>query len=77
MYLKNAWCLIYKILHQSIVIQGNSADALFNRLLAELSAFLDSFFPSTKSDDIEVDGRGWWGATKWRENIRCVVTLVL
>ena len=77
MYLKNAWCLIYKILHQSVVIQGNSADALFNGLLAELPAFLDSFFTSTTSDYIGVDGRGWWGATKWRENIRCVVTLVL
>ena len=26
-YLDNAWCLIYKILHQSKVIQGNSAGA--------------------------------------------------
>ena len=43
-YLKNAWRLVYKILHQSIVIQGNSAGALFNGLLAELPAFLDSFF---------------------------------
>ena len=43
-YLENAWCLVYEILHQSIVIQGNSAGALFNGLLAELPAFLDSFF---------------------------------
>ena len=35
-YLENAWCLIYKILHQSIVIQGNSANFLFDGLLAEL-----------------------------------------
>ena len=35
-YLVNAWCLIYEILHQSIVIQGNSAGALFDGLLAEL-----------------------------------------
>ena len=39
-YLKNAWCLVYKIFHQFIVIQGNSAGALFNGLLAELPAIL-------------------------------------
>ena len=44
MYLENAGCLVYKILHQSIVIQGNSAGALFDGLLAELPAILDSFF---------------------------------
>ena len=38
-----AWCLVYEILHQSIVMQGNSAGALFDGLLAELSAILDSF----------------------------------
>ena len=43
-YLKNAWCLVYEILHQSIVMQGNSAGALFDGLLAELPAILDSFF---------------------------------
>ena len=43
-YLENAWCLVYEILHQSIVIQGNSADVLFDGLLAELPAILDSFF---------------------------------
>ena len=43
-YLENAWCLVYKILHQSIVIQGNSAGALFDGLLAELLTILDSFF---------------------------------
>ena len=39
MYLKNAWCLVYKLLHQSIAIQGNSAGALFDGLLAELPTF--------------------------------------
>ena len=29
-YLDNAWCLVYQLLHQSIVIQGNSAGALFD-----------------------------------------------
>ena len=42
-YLENAWCLVYEILHQSIVIQGNSAGVLFDGLLAELPTFLDSF----------------------------------
>ena len=37
--------MVHKILRQSIVIQGNSAGALFNGLLAELPAFLDSFSP--------------------------------
>ena len=32
-YLENAWCLVYAILHQSIVIQSNSVDVLFNGLL--------------------------------------------
>ena len=27
-YLENAWCLVYEILHQSIVIQGNSVGVL-------------------------------------------------
>ena len=48
-YLENAWCLVYQLLHQSIVIQGNSAGALFDGLLAELPAILDSFFTSTTS----------------------------
>ena len=43
-YLDNARCLVYQLLHQSIVIQGNSAGALFDCLLAELPAILDSFF---------------------------------
>ena len=33
-YLDNAWCLVYQLLHQFIVIQGNSAGALFDGLLA-------------------------------------------
>ena len=44
MYLENAWYLVYKILHQCIVIQGNSVGALFDGLLAELNAILNSFF---------------------------------
>ena len=65
-YLENAWCLVYEILHQSIVIQGNSVGVLFDGLLAELPAILDSFFISTASDYIGVVGWGWWGATKWQ-----------
>ena len=38
-YLENTWCLVYEILHQSILIQGNSAGAFFNGLLAELPNF--------------------------------------
>ena len=55
MYLENAWCLVYEILHQSIVIQGNSVGVLFDGLLAELPTILDSFFTSTTSDH-----RGGW-----------------
>ena len=40
-------CLIYTILHQSLVIQVNSAGVLFNGLLAELSTILDSFLICT------------------------------
>ena len=39
-YLENAWCPVYEILHQSIVVQGNSAGALFDSLLAELATIL-------------------------------------
>ena len=59
-YLENAWCLVCKLLHQSIVIQGNSAGALIDGLIAELPTILDSFFQ-------QYHGQGWWGATKWRE----------
>ena len=62
MYLKNAWCLNYETLHQSIVIQGNSVGVLFDGLLAELPTILDSFFTSTTSDYIGVVGATkWWG----------------
>ena len=64
-YLENAWCLVYEILHQSIVIQGNSVGILFDGLLSELPAILDSFFTSATSDYIVVVGWGWWVATKW------------
>ena len=53
-YLENAWCHVYQLLHQSIVIQGNLAGALFDGLLAEFPAILDSFFTSTTSH------RGGW-----------------
>ena len=75
-YLENTWCLVYKILHQSIVIQGNSAGALFDGLLTEFPAILDSFFTST-SDDKGVVGRGGGELQRGGENTRCVVTLVL
>ena len=55
-------------IHLRIVIQGNSADAFFDGLLAELAASLDRFFTSTTSHYIGVVGRGWWEATKWRGN---------
>ena len=56
MYLENAWCLVYAILHYSIVIQGDSVGVLFDGLLAELPAILNSFFISTTSDYIGVVG---------------------
>ena len=43
-YLENAWCLVYQLLHQSIVIQGDSAGAIFDGLLAKFPTILDSFF---------------------------------
>ena len=77
-YLENAWCLVYEILHQSIVIQGNSVGVLFDGLLAELPAILDSFFTSTASDYIGVVGWGWWGATKWRgKHTLCIHTCIM
>ena len=44
-YLENAWCLVYAILHQSIIIQGNSVVLLFNGLLAKLPTILIVFSP--------------------------------
>ena len=44
---------------------SNSTGVLFNGLLAELPAILDSFSTSTTNDYIGVVGRGWWGAIKW------------
>ena len=66
---------MHAIIHHSTVIQGNSFGVLFNGLLAELPTILDSFFTSTTSDYIGVVGWGWWGATKWQENTRLVLTL--
>ena len=43
-YLENAQSFFHAILHHSTVIQGNSFSVLFNGLLAELPAILDSFF---------------------------------
>ena len=74
-YLKNAWCLIYTILHQSIVIQGNSVGALFDGLLAELLAVLDKFFTSPTSDYIGVVGGGQsWGS--YFENVIYYMLLI-
>ena len=58
-------------LHQSIVIQDNSVGVLFNGLLAELPAILDSFFHQGRL----VGGGG--KPQSGGENTRCVVTLVL
>ena len=44
-YLQNGWCVLYAILRQSIVTQGNSVGVLSSGLLAELPAILDSFLP--------------------------------
>ena len=78
MYLENAWCFFHAILHQFIVIQGNSVGVLFNGLQAELLAILDSFFTSTTSDYIGVVGWGWWGATKWRgKHTLCGYTCIM
>ena len=44
-YLENVWCFVYTILHQSVVIQGNSVSVLFTGLQAELPTILDSFLP--------------------------------
>ena len=70
MYLENAWCLVYEILYQSIVIQGNSVCVLFNGLLAELPAILDSFFTSTTSDYIRWLVGGGGEPRSGKENTR-------
>ena len=38
------WSCVYAILHDSTAIQGASVDTVFNGLLAEFPAILDSFF---------------------------------
>ena len=53
-YLENAWCLIYAILHQSVVMQYNSNGVCFNGLLAKLFTILVSFLTSITSDYIGV-----------------------
>ena len=75
MYLQNAWCVFYAILRQSIVIQSNSIGVFSSGLLAEFPAILDSLFTNTTSDFIGVVSRGWWGAMKWWEKSRQVVTV--
>ena len=66
-YLENAQSFFHAILHHSTVIQGNSFGVLFNGLLAELPAILDSFFTS-----------GWLGVVGSHEvagkNTRQVLT---
>ena len=44
----------------SYTIQDKSVDVLFNGLLAELPAILNSFFTNTTSDYIGVVGQGLW-----------------
>ena len=63
MYLENAQCLVYAILHRSIVIQGNSFGVLFNGLLAGLPTILDGFF-----DYIGVVGWGLYCIRNLRQN---------
>ena len=76
MYLENAKCLVYEILHKSVVIQGNLI-VHFNGSLAELSTILEPFI-STSSDYIGVVGRGWWGSTKWRgKHTLCSYTCIM
>ena len=60
-----------------IVIQGNSADTLFDGLLAELPIILDSFFAITTSHYIGVVGRGGGEPQSGGESTRRVVTFVL
>ena len=65
-YLKYAWCLVYEILHQSIVIQGNSAGALFDGLLAEFPTILDSFFHQYHKSLHRGGWSGVVGSNDWR-----------
>ena len=73
--ISNAWCLFYTILQKSVVIQDNSMDVLFNGLLAELPAILDSFYQYHKC----LHRGGWSGVVgshgSGRLNTRQVVTL--
>ena len=68
-YLKNAWCLVYELLHQSIVIQGNSASALFDglHLLAEFPTILDGFSPVPLV--IHYIYRGGWLGVVWSHEV--------
>ena len=47
-YLDNAWCLVYQLLHQSIVIQGNSAGALFDGIIIKSNFNKAILFQLTK-----------------------------
>ena len=51
---------------------------LFNGLLTELPAILDSFFTSTTSDYIWVVDWRWWGAMKWQgKHALCSYTCIM
>ena len=43
-YLHKGWSCVYTILHVYIAIQGVPVGTVFNGLLAEIPAILDSFF---------------------------------
>ena len=76
----HAWCLVYAIFHQSIVMQGNSVGVLYNGLLSELLAILDSFLPVPQEYHKKLHRSGWsgyWEPQSGRESTCCVVTLVL
>ena len=51
------------LLRNSPQICTYTMNVLFNGLLAELLAILDSFFTNTTSEYIGMVGWGWWGAT--------------
>ena len=70
-------CLVYKILKQSIGIQGYSIADPYNGLLAELSTILDSFSPVPQAitEGWLVEGGGEPQIDK--ENTHCAVDLLI
>ena len=74
----HAWCLVSTILHQSVVIQGNSVGVLFNGLLAGLHTLIFFTMQYHKGWLVAGGGESQSGGEprSGGESTHCVVTLV-